>query len=63
MFLIALAFLEFIFQRWNKRWFVLNSTGTLDYFHYNEQEVRKSIFSWLKFTTQLHLVETCNLSE
>ncbi|XP_029192267.2 trichohyalin-like [Acropora millepora] len=22
--------------RWNKRWFVLNSTGTLDYFYYDE---------------------------
>lgn len=25
-------------SRWSKRWFVLNSTGTLDYFYYNEQE-------------------------
>lgn len=27
-----------IATRWNKRWFVLNSTGTLDYFYYNEEE-------------------------
>lgn len=25
-------------SRWNKRWFVLNSTGTLDFFYYDEQK-------------------------